>query len=47
MLKYLSPRVVVVYGAMPSVVFEEFRNSTQFIHFEDYISSKKGFAHHG
>ncbi len=46
-LKYLTPRAVVVYGAMPSVVFEEFRNTARFIHFEDYISSKKGFVHHG
>lgn len=43
MLDYLRPRMVIVYGAMPGTVFDQFRLKTKFINYEDWISiSKKG-----
>lgn len=42
MLNELCPQVVLVYGAMPDAVFEEFKNKTQFVHFTDWISTKHG-----
>ncbi len=42
MLKELSPEVVLVYGAMPNAVFKEFLDSSQFIHYQDWTSSRHG-----
>ena len=42
MLIELSPRVVVVYGAMPKDVFADYLNYADFHRFNDWISDKKG-----
>lgn len=41
MLMELDPIVVLVYGNMPGVIFDEFRNYTQFIQYPDWITRKK------
>ena len=47
MLRVLKPQVVLVHGAMPDEVFEDFIGITKFIHYESYISRKKGGKHNG
>ncbi|MGN0013504.1 MAG: DUF4417 domain-containing protein [Candidatus Bruticola sp.] len=42
MLIELSPRVVVVYGAMPKDVFADYLDYADFHRFNDWISDKKG-----
>lgn len=42
MLTELEPEIVLVYGAMPNSVFGDFLNTTRFIHYTDWISSKHG-----
>lgn len=46
MLEELKPEVVLVYGAMPDSIFSEFKNQTHFVHYDDWISSKRG-GHNG
>ncbi len=41
MLKMLSPRIVLIYGAMPKKIFDEFRPLTTFVQFPDWISTKR------
>ena len=41
MLDELQPEVVLVYGAMPKDIFRGMLNRTQFVHYPDWISSKK------
>lgn len=41
MLEELEPKVVLVYGAMPSSIFGDLQNETQFIHYPDWITLKK------
>lgn len=41
MLMELDPIVVLVYGNMPGVIFDEFRNYAQFIQYPDWITRKK------
>lgn len=38
MLNHLQPRIVIVYGSMSKELFEKYRNCTQFVHFQDWIS---------
>ena len=40
MIDYLSPEVVIVYGRMPSDIFDEFKDKTKFINYISYIESK-------
>ncbi len=47
MIKYFKPKTVLVYGPVPRNVFDEYKNLTRFVHFEDYISSKKGIKYYG
>ena len=42
MLIELSPRVIVVYGAMPKDVFADYLDYADFHRFNDWISDKKG-----
>lgn len=42
MLKELEPEVVLVYGAMPSAVFDEFKTMTQFVHYPDWTTARHG-----
>lgn len=42
MLDELEPKIVLVYGPMPPKIFNEFKDKTQFIHYSDWISKKKG-----
>lgn len=42
MLKELEPEIVLVYGAMPPSVFDEFKNLTQFVHYPDWTASRHG-----
>lgn len=42
MLKVLKPKVILVHGAMPDEVFAEFSLEYKFIHYESFISKKKG-----
>lgn len=41
MLLELTPKIVLVYGQMPDSVFNEFEDQTKFIHYGDYIASKR------
>lgn len=41
MLDELTPKVVLVYGAMPMSIFSEFEDRTQFVNYPDWISEKK------
>ena len=42
MLETLTPRIVLVYGAMPESVFGPFAGSARFIRYPDWIRSRKG-----
>lgn len=42
MLEELVPEVVLVYGAMPPSVFDEFKSLTRFVHYPDWTSAKHG-----
>ena len=42
MLDELKPEIVLVYGAMPDEIFNEFKDKTKFIQYTDWISKKKG-----
>lgn len=42
MLKELEPEIVLVYGAMPPSVFDEFSGQTRFIHYPDWTSVRHG-----
>ena len=42
MLETLTPKIVLVYGGMPDVIFGDFRDHTQFVHYTDWISEKHG-----
>lgn len=43
MIKELEPKTVLVYGPMPSVVFDEFNNiGVNFIHYENWTRTKRG-----
>lgn len=42
MLDELEPEVVLVYGAMPDMVFHDLYARTRFIQYPDWISFKKG-----
>ena len=46
MLDEIEPRCVIVYGSMPAVVFEEFKEKTKFIQFDDWTTQKRR-KHHG
>lgn len=41
MLDELSPEIVLVYGGMSKVIFEQFINRTNFINYPDWISTKR------
>ena len=41
MLFTLEPEIVLVYGSMPKSVFSAYTKSAQFIHYPDWISSKR------
>ena len=47
MLVELEPKVVLVYGNMPSVIFDEFLNYTQFVQYPDWISRRKSGDSYG
>ena len=42
MLDYLTPQVVLVYGSMPSFVFDGLRSRTEFVNFPDWTTRMKG-----
>lgn len=42
MLKWLEPKVVIVYGAFPRSIFETFNSKTKFIHIPDWTTQVKG-----
>lgn len=39
MLETLEPVVVLVYGAMNKSVFDDYRNTTKFVHYPDWITN--------
>jgi hypothetical protein len=41
-LKTLTPRIVLVHGAMPMKIFKPYLKSTEFHHYLNWISRKKG-----
>ena len=47
MLNEIEPRCVIVYGSMPSSVFDEFMNQTKFIQFDDWTTTRKRGAQNG
>ena len=36
LIQTLKPKVVLVYGAMPSIVFSDFENTTKFVQYDDW-----------
>lgn len=44
MINMLMPKIVLVYGAMPSAVFDEFKFKTKFVQYDDWTTRihKKG-----
>lgn len=42
MLQTLLPKIVLVYGAMPEKIFSHYSQKTQFIHYPDWITRKRG-----
>lgn len=44
MLDELEPQIVLVYGAMPEIIFGGLENRTRFIKFPDWIARKKSEA---
>ncbi|MBQ9371951.1 MAG: DUF4417 domain-containing protein [Thermoguttaceae bacterium] len=42
MLETLEPEVVLVYGSMPRAVFEDYRDATRFIQFDDWTTRQHG-----
>lgn len=40
MIEILSPENVLVYGAMPSNIFDEFKCEINFIHFLDWTRKR-------
>lgn len=44
MLSILHPCSVIVYGSMPAPIFGQYMNFTEFVHFEDWISTIKGIG---
>lgn len=47
MIKFLQPKTLIVYGAMPEEVFGEFRQKTEFIKFNDWTSIRRGGMKNG
>ena len=45
MLQELSPKVVLVYGAMPGSIFGDYLNHVEFHRYPDWISSRRRGAH--
>lgn len=41
MLFTLEPEIVLVYGSMPDAIFSAYTKCTQFMHYPDWISSKR------
>lgn len=41
MIEEVQPRCVIVYGSMPSIVFDEFKGKTRFIQFDDWTTTRK------
>lgn len=42
MIDELQPEIVLVYGSMPKIIFDDFKNSTVFVQYPDWIKKKKG-----
>lgn len=42
MISYLSPAIIIVYGAMPDSVFGGFKDKVTFINFKDWTSIRHG-----
>lgn len=38
----LEPKVLLVYGAMPGIVFNDYRNATKFVHYPDWTTRQHG-----
>lgn len=47
MMQYLEPQVVLVYGAMPDSVFEEYLRYAKFVQYADWTSRVHGGDDHG
>lgn len=47
MLQILEPEVVLVYGSMPSEIFGDVLNQTEFHHFPDWTSFRHGRRSYG
>ena len=45
MLQELSPKVVLVYGAMPCSIFGDYLNHVEFHQYPDWISSRRRGGH--
>lgn len=41
-IKAIEPKVILVYGPMPDLVFNQFKNKVRFVHYPDWISYCKG-----
>lgn len=43
----LEPEVLLVYGAMPGKVFDDYRNETKFVHYPDWTTKQHGGGSNG
>ena len=39
-IKEIEPEIILVYGAMPDSIFEEFKKDIQFVHFDDWTKTQ-------
>ena len=47
MLDEIEPRCVIVYGSMSPKVFDDFKNRTTFIQFDDWTTTRKRGVQNG
>lgn len=43
----LQPEVILVYGAMPAIIFDQFKARTTFVQYLDWTSERKGHSTNG
>ncbi len=41
-LETLTPKIILVHGAMPREVFDPYMNHAEFRHYNDWIARRKG-----
>lgn len=41
LIEEIHPRCVIVYGSMPDIIFDEFKEKTKFIQFDDWTTTRR------